>query len=318
MEKDSHNKPVRYHNNRCKIPEFFQIRRDVLPKDFEQYLDYYKNCCQVERVVQDARRILTGFNLYLQKANIDLHKISIEKVDGFLSYYNKNLAQGTCKLYRAYLRGFLRYLYQQGHIRKDLASLVVGPPEFARSTPPKFLRPEEVQKLLNSLDLSVIRDLRTYAIIHLAYYLGLRPKEIILITFDDISFRQKEISIKSRKTNTPTILPLPEDTIKAITAYIVGGRPASNHRRLFLQLIQPYKPIVRGDITRYVGMCMKKNNLSGSAYWLRHSYAQNLLESGVPIYGIKEMMGHKNIESTRKYLSIHIKLMREVIIDDIL
>lgn len=318
MEKDSHNQPVRYHNHRCKIPEFFQIRQDVLPKDFEKYLDYYKNCCQKKRIVQDARRILTGFNLYLQKSNIDLHKISIEKIDSFLSYYNKNLAQGTCKLYRAYLRGFLRYLYQQGLIRRDLASLVVGPPEFARSTPPKFLRPEEVQKLFNSLDLSVIRDLRTYAIIHLAYYLGLRPKEISLITFDDISFRQKEIHIKSRKTNTPTILPLPEDTIKAITAYIVGGRPASNHRCLFLQLIQPYKPIVRGDITRHVGICMKKNNLNGSAYWLRHSYAQNLLESGVPIYGIKEMMGHKNIESTRKYLSIHIKLMREVIIDETL
>ncbi len=318
MEKGSHKQPVRYHNNRYKIPEFFQIRQDTLPKYFEQYLDYYKNRCQEKRIVQDARRILTGFNLYLQKSNINLHKISIEKIDSFLSYYNKNLAQGTCKLYRAYLRGFLRYLYQQGHIRRDLASLVVGPPEFARSTPPKFLRPEEVQKLFNSLDLSVIRDLRTYAIIHLAYYLGLRPKEISLITFDDISFRQKEILIKSRKTNTPTILPLPEETIKAITAYIVGGRPASNHRCLFLQLIRPYKPIVRGDITRYVGICMKKNNLSGSAYWLRHSYAQNLLESGVPIYGIKEMMGHKNIESTRKYLSIHIKLMQEVIIDETL
>lgn len=318
MEKDSHKRPGHYCNNRCKIPKFFQIRQDVLPKDFEEYLDYYKNRCQVKRVIQDARRILSGFNLYLQKLNIDLYKISIENIDSFLAYYNKNLAQGTCKLYRAYLRGFLRYLYQQGHIRRDLASLVVGPPEFARSTPPKFLRLEEVQKLFNSLDLSVIRDLRTYAIIHLAYYLGLRPKEISLITFDDISFRQKEIHIETRKTNTPTILPLPEDTIKAITAYIVGGRPASNHRCLFLQLIPPYKPIVRGDITRYVGMCIKKNNLSGSAYWLRHSYAQNLLESGVPIYGIKEMMGHKNIESTRKYLSIHIKLMREVIIDETL
>jgi integrase/recombinase XerD len=318
MEKDLHNQPVQYHNKRSKIPDFFQVKQGVLPKEFEQYLDYYKNCCHEKRIVQDARRILAGFNLYLQKSNIDLHKISIENIDCFLSYYNKNLAQGTCKLYRAYLRGFLRYLYQQGHLRRDLASLVVGPPEFARSIPPKFLRPEEVQKLFNSLDLSVVRDLRTYAIIHLAYYLGLRPKEIILITFDDISFRQKEIHIKSRKTNTPTILPLPEDTIKAITAYIVGGRPVSDHRRLFLQLISPYKPMVRGDITRHVGICMKKNNLNASAYWLRHSYAQNLLESGASIYGIKEMMGHKNIESSRKYLSIHIKLMREVIIDGIL
>jgi integrase/recombinase XerD len=197
-------------------------------------------------------------------------------------------------------------------------SLVVGPRAFARSTPPKFLRPKEIEKLFNSLDLSVGRDLRTYAMIHLAYYLGLRPKEISLITFDDISFRQKEISIKSRKTITPTKLPLPDDTIKAITAYIVGGRPVSDHRRLFLQLIPPYKPIVRDDITRHIGNCMKKNNLCATAYWLRHSYAQNLLEAGASIYEIKEMMGHTSIESSRMYLSVHIKLMKEVIIDDTL
>lgn len=311
-------RPAQYHNKRCKIPKIFQIRQAVLPTDFEQYLDYYRNRCQGKRILRDTRRILSGFNIYLQKSNIDLYKISIEKIDSFLACYNKNLAQSTCKLYRAYLRGFLKYLYQEGCIKKDLASLVVGPPAFARSTPPKFLRPKEVQKLFNSLDLSVSRDLRTYAMIHLAYYLGLRPKEISLITFDDISFRQKEISIKSRKTNPPTKLPLPEETIKAITAYIVGGRPVSDHRRLFLQLIPPYKPIVRDDITRYVGICMKKNNLCASVYWLRHSYAQNLLESGASIYEIKEMMGHNTIESSRRYLSIHIKLMREVIIDETL
>ncbi len=309
---------AQYHNKRCKIPEFFQIRQKVLPTYFEQYLDYYTNRCQGKRILRDVRRILSGFNIYLQQLNTDLHKISIEQIDSFQAYYNKNLAQSTCKLYRAYLRGFLKYLYQEGCIKKDLASLVVGPPIFAQSTPPKFLRPKEVQKLFNSLDLSVNRDLRTYAMIHLAYYLGLRPKEISLITFDDISFKQKEISIKSRKTNTPTKLPLPEDTIKAITAYIIGGRPVSDHRRLFLQLIPPYKPIVRDDITRHVGICMKKNNFCASAYWLRHSYAQNLLESGASIYEIKEMMGHNSIESSRRYLSIHIKLMREVIIDETL
>jgi site-specific recombinase XerD len=53
-----------------------------------------------------------------------------------------------------------------------------------------------------------------------------------------------------------------------------------------------------------------------SAYWLRHTYAQNLLEAGVSIYEIKEMLGHDSIESTKKYLHIHIKLMRKVLFDE--
>ena len=235
-----------------------------------------------------------------------------------MARYNKDYVPGTCRIKRSYLRNFLKYLYLEGYIKKDLAPLVVSPPEFARSKPPKFLRPKEVKKLFDSLNLSIIKDLRTYAEIHLAYYLGLRPKEISLISLDDISFRQKEIFIRSRKNYSPAQLPLPDDIIKAITAYIVGGRPKSEHRILFLQLIQPYKPVNKNDICRSIRGCMNKNNLKASAYWLRHSYAQNLLESGASIYEIKEMMGHKSIESSRKYLSIHINLMREVILDETL
>jgi integrase/recombinase XerD len=286
-----------------------------IPEVFAQYLDCYKAQCSTGMVYR-ARRILSGFDIYLQKFNIDLCKISIEQIDQFLALYNKNYVPGTCRTNRSHLRKFLKYLYQEEHIKKDFAPLVVSPPEFARSKPPKFLRPKEVQKLFNSLNLSDAKDLRTYAAMHLAYYLGLRPKEIRLITLDDISFRQKEIFIRSRKNYSPAQLPLPDGIIKAITAYIVGGRPESEHRTLFLQLIPPYHPVRKNDIPRYVRECMHENNLGASTYWLRHSYAQNLLESGASIYEIKEMMGHKSIDSTRKYLSIHINLMREVILDE--
>ncbi|MDA3918944.1 MAG: tyrosine-type recombinase/integrase [Deltaproteobacteria bacterium] len=287
-----------------------------IPEEFERYLDYYKIQVRREKTVQGMRNILSCLDAYLQKSNITFCKISIEQVDHFLALYNKNYAPGTSRICRSHLRKFLKYLYQEGYIKKDLAPLVVSPPEFERSKPPKFLRPNEVQKLFDNLDLSVAKDLRTYAAMHLAYYLGLRPREIRLITLDDISFRQKEIFIRSRKNYSPAQLPLPDDTIKAITAYIVGGRPESEHRTLFLQLIPPYNPVNKNDLPCYIRECMHKNNLRASAYWLRHSYAQNLLESGASIYEIKEMMGHKSIDSSRKYLSIHINLMREVILDE--
>ena len=290
-----------------------------IPELFEQYLDYYK--AQVRRMhsVYCMRQILSALNLYLRKSNIVLFKISIEQVDHFLALYNKNYATATCRVNRSYLREFLKYLYRNGYIKKNLAPLVKSPPEFARSKPPKFLRSKEVQKLFGNLDLSVSKDLRTYATMHLVYYLGLRPREVSMITLDDISFRQKEIFIRSRKNYSPAHLPLPDDTIKAITAYIVGGRPKSKHRTLFLQLVPPYNPVnTNNDVTYHIRDCMQKNNLSASTYWLRHSYAQNLLESGASIYEIKEMMGHSSIDSTRRYLSIHINLMREIILDETL
>jgi len=287
-----------------------------IPEVFEQYLDYYRAQVRRKKTVQGMRKILSSLNLYLQKSNIAFCKITIEQIDHFLALYNKDYSPGTSRMYRSHLRKFLKYLYLEGYIKKDFAPLVVSPPEFARSKPPKFLRPKEVEKLFSSLDFSDTKDLRTYATMHLAYYLGLRPREIRLITLDDILFRQKEIFIRSRKNYSPAQLPLPDDTIKAITAYIVGGRPVSEHRTLFLQLIPPYNPVNKSDIPSFIRACMKKNNLPSSTYWLRHSYAQNLLESGASLYEIKEMMGHKNICSSRRYLSIHINLMREIILDE--
>ena len=63
---------------------------------------------------------------------------------------------------------------------------------------------------------------------------------------------------------------------------------------------------------------MRAKGLSSSAYWLRHSYAQNLLESGASVFEIKEMLGHDDIESTQKYLRVHIKLMAKVLFDETL
>lgn len=286
-------------------------------KAVEKYLANYRYQTS-GKMVSHAKRILTSFAAYLQNSNTSFGNLSIEQVDRFLAHYNKAYAPGTCRTNRSHIRIFLRYLYQHGKLKKDLGTLVVSPPEFARSKPPKFLRLHEVQKLFDTLDLSTAKDLRTNAALHLAYYLGLRPGEISALTLDDISFRQKEIFIRSRKNFTPAHLPLPDDVIKAIVAYIVGGRPPSKHRTLFLHLNFPHEPVSRNNIPTLIRDCMQQNDLPSSTYWLRHSYAQNLLESGASIYEIKEMMGHKNIGSTQKYLSVHINLMREVILDETL
>ena len=78
----------------------------------------------------------------------------------------------------------------------------------------------------------------------------------------------------------------------------------------------PYRPISGETVGRSITRSMKQAGLCCSAYWLRHTYAQNLLESGGSIFEIKEMLGHDKIESTKNYLHIHISLMRMVLFDE--
>jgi site-specific recombinase XerD len=297
-----------------------QIQR--LPAIYEEYLQYraqarYDSAAQIKQI----RRVLAAFNDYLRKTDIKFSKIKIEQVDAFSAEFNVGFSQQTCRIYRTYLRGFLKYLYQERKIlKRDLASLVVGPHIFSRAKPPTFLRTHEVQRLFAGLEFSTAGDLRTYAMIHLAYTLGLRPREICLITLDDISFKKGELSLRERKADNPIKLPLPKETIKAMAAYLIGARPKSKHRQLFLSLHVPCRPIKPYAVSYSIKRSMRKAGLpsEASAYWLRHTYAQNLLESDVSLYEIKEMLGHDSIESTRKYLHIHTSLMRRVLFDETL
>jgi integrase/recombinase XerD len=289
-----------------------------LPDPYEDYLLYYNQTRRTSpRKIVHIRRVLCAFHDYLQKHNVKLSLIRIEQIDAFLAEFFAGFSPNTRRVYRTYIRGFLKYLHYPGKIiRKDLSPLVVGARQVAQSTPPKFLRAHEIQRLFESLEFSSFKNIRNYALVHLAYGLGLRPDEISLITLDDISFTQLELTLTTRKNDRPAKLPLSENTIKAITAYIIGARPKSSHRRLFLNLMAPYRPISAGSVGLHITECMRKAGLPGSAYWLRHTYAQNLLEAGSSVYEIKEMMGHVTINSSKKYLSIHTELMRKIISDE--
>jgi site-specific recombinase XerD len=217
------------------------------------------------------------------------------------------------------LRAFLHYLFwERSVLKRDLSPLVVGKRVYGQARPPRFLRPTEIQTLFASLSLSSKSAIRTHAMVYLAFTLGLRPGEIAAITLDDLSLSQAQLALRDRKGGAPLVVPLPEPTLKAIVAYLVGARPQSTSRHLFLTLSVPYRPI-RPDVPgQSIRKAMRQANLKGTAYDLRHTYAQKLLESNCSIFEIKEMLGHDYIETTKLYLSIHIQLMREVLLNETL
>jgi integrase/recombinase XerD len=287
-----------------------------LPDVYEGYLLYHSQGLNSSPPhLRRIRRVLSPFHEYLGKNGIPLSKLKIEHCDAFMATFK--VSDYSRRLYRYCLRGFLKYLYHEKKIiKRDLAPLLVGPPQFAQKRLPKFLRPNQVKKLFTSLKLSTPTQMRTYALIHLAYSLGLRPAEISRITLDDISFQQRELTLRERKGGDVITLPLPENTIKAIALYISKGRPQGSSRDLFLNHHFPYRRMRSNNVVGYIAEAMKQAGLPSSAYWLRHTYAQNLLHMGRSIYEVKEMMGHQNIQSTHRYLHISTEIMRKVLFDE--
>jgi len=310
----------RYLFSQGKIPKPLarKTKTVVLPKIYEDYLAYQQTHRQATaRLISSIKRVLVAFNQYLQTQNIDLGSLKIEQVDAFLAQFLAPFAAGSCRIYRCNLRGFLTYLYHERNIiKRDLASFVVGRREYAQAKPPNFLRPQEIQKLFAGLTIGSASDIRTYALVQLAFTMGLRHKEISQIRFNDIRFSTQQLKVTERKGTNPIELPMPELTVKAIAAYVIAARPKSEHRRVFLTMHPPFRPMSSSGVGYHIKKAMRKAGLLSTAYWLRHTYAQNLLEAGCSIFEIKEMLGHDKIETTKLYLHVHIKLMRKVLFDE--
>lgn len=293
-----------------------------LPEIFEDYLQYCAMArYDTKQMVQHTRRVLEAFDHYLMRHNFNLSTISIEQIDDFNQEYNAAYARQSQKLNRTCLKLFLKYLYHECRVlKRDFAALLKVPRIFHRTKPPCFLRTDEIQQLFDNMASTTPAELRAYAMVHIAYTLGLRPQEISRLTLDDIQFRKAEMNVRYRKAGFPVTMPIPLKTLKAITAYLIGGRPENNCREIFLQCCRPYRPVSSPTVCQAINTCMRKAGLPEEAtpYWLRHTHAQHLLEAGVSVFEIKEMLGHKDIEATKRYLHIHIKLMRRVILDELI
>jgi site-specific recombinase XerD len=289
---------------------------DDLCDIFSDYLKFFQRCGTAQHNRQQiVRNTLKAFNHFLLSNQISLNHLNIEIIDRFL--FETYQAKKSSQSYRTALRGFLRYLYHEAGIGdKDLSILLIGAPVMNRHKPPKFLYHDEIKKLLDAASVLTDRGIRTNAIVRIAVTTGLRPIEIANISLDDICFKTALLTIPLRKGKNPIVLPLPEDTIKAIAAYIIGERPDINERALFLSFKSPYWPISSNTVQYLIRALMKKANVHGTAYSLRHSFAQNLLASGASIFEVKDMMGHDVLQTTGNYLSIDTELMRKVLFDE--
>ena len=295
--------------------------RPKLPEIYEDYLHYCTTTrYDTEKTVEHIRRVLESFDRHLKRHNLSLSALTIEQVDAFDQEYNAAYARQSQKFNRSCFRLFLRYLYYERRvIKRDFAALIKVPRMYHPAKPPCFLRPDEIRQLLSSMTPATPAELRAYAMVHLAYTMGLRPQEISRLTLDDIAFGKAEMNVRYRKASLPVTMPIPQKTLKVIVAYLVGGRPANDSRELFLQCCRPYNPVSAPNVCYAIKSCMQKAGLpkEATAYWLRHSYAQHLLEAGVSIFEIKEMLGHDDIEATNRYLHIHLNLMRRVILGEL-
>lgn len=213
------------------------------------------------------------------------------------------------------LRSFLRFLYQRGHIRTNLASAVptVSKPRFTQL--PKFLQPEEVERLLGSCDQSTAIGRRDYAILLLLARLGLRAGEIVHLTLEDIRWEAGEIVVRG-KSSREERLPMAHEVGEALAVYLRHSRPRCSSRVVFIKMKAPrqgfYGSAAVCDVVRRALSRVGLNPSFKGASLLRHSLATNMLHGGASLAEIGEILRHQQPDTTEIYAKVDLAALRSV------
>jgi integrase len=138
------------------------------------------------------------------------------------------------------LRMFLRFLIAEGQCAASLDGAIPTLARWRLSSLPRYLPPEEVERVIASCDPGSPVGRRNRAILLLLARLGLRAGDIVTLRLDDIDWKEASVRVCG-KGRRETRLPLTQEVGGAIVNYLKTGRPQADTDRVFLYARAPFR-----------------------------------------------------------------------------
>lgn len=213
------------------------------------------------------------------------------------------------------LKSLLLFLYEAGHTASPFEKLFSFGFPYERIIKPATPH-SEIAATLGVIDRSTVIGKRDYASILLAVVTGLRAGDISLLTFKDIDWANGEIKINQSKTGKSLALPLTADVGSAMQDYILNGRPSSDLDSVFLRARAPMQAITPASLYGAYNVYRAAAGLGvASFHSLRRTVGTNMVTSDVPVTTVAQVLGHSDIDSTRKYIAIDTKHLKDCALD---
>ncbi|MBS3957624.1 MAG: site-specific tyrosine recombinase XerD [Clostridiales bacterium] len=227
----------------------------------------------------------------------------------------RGLAPASVERSVAAVKSFHRFLVRDGLADAQPAATVPLPKVPLKL--PGYLSIEEIERLLSQPFPASPAGARDRALLEVLYGCGVRVSECVGLDLGDLDQERGVVRVRG-KGGKERIVPLAGEASRALSAYLVSGRPHLRTKKTSLR-IDPAAVFlsVRGTrLTRQALFRIVKRygNQAGfdiHPHTLRHSFATHLLEGGADLRALQEMLGHADISTTQVYTHVDITHLRE-------
>ena len=273
--------------------------------------------------IRGVTRVTYEFVSYLSDMGIiDFNDITTLQVMTYIRENYNHLSTITLKTYVGRIRRFIKFLYINELIKNDLSALIPPVRHFRLSQIPTTWQKEDIILLLSSIDRGTPEGKRDYAIFLIAISLGIRIGDILSLQFANIDWDNSIIQFSQAKTNQLLSLPMSNEIGWAVIDYIKNGRPKTENRTIFIRHCAPFQAFCINNNFHYqvrkyaslAGIDISQKSFYGF-HSFRHTFASNLLENGVPLPTIAELLGHNGVSATPIYLKVNEEQLRLCALD---
>lgn len=296
------------------------------------FIEYLPNTCgSSPQTIDSYRYSFILFLTYMQGEHhvsadrVDISDLKYENIISYLSWLQGTRSNGisTRNQRQAALNNFIRFLMYEFPEHLDEYQRILSIP--VKKAPQKeisYLKTEGVALLISQVDLNRQNGLRDYVILSLLYTSGIRVSELIQIRIKDLSLQEPFTLLVHGKGQKSRYVPLMRSTIHFIQKYFAQkryDRPESLNEWLFKNHMNESftRQGINYIVRKYTKMARKIDPnmipVDFSQHKMRHTTAMGLVESGVDLIYIRDLLGHVSVKTTEVYARADAMHKREAI-----
>lgn len=284
-------------------------------KELEEYLEYLKYQRNYSSyTLLNYQNDILEYLEYVKREHLDYRKIEYSDIRFYFMYLTDQLKLKSTSIARkiSSLRGFYKYLVNQGKVEHNVFSLITLPKKEKKL--PRYFQYNELEQLFSVANLNDPKGQRDQLLLELLYATGVRVGELVTIRLSDVHLENETIQVLG-KGNKERLVSFGDYAKDALKLYLQDGRrKLLKEETDYLFLNHLGKPLTARGVRFILNELIKKTSLQKkiSPHMIRHSFATHLLNEGCDLFTVQQLLGHASVKATQIYTHVSTDRLKEV------
>lgn len=278
----------------------------------EEFLNYLKNIrLYSKKTVASYEYDLKDYALFLEKNNLTIKDDNDKTLKLYLNYiYDKKISNKSISRHLSSLRTYYDFLKKENIVTENIFKNVKNPK--IEKTIPNFISHDKLNEIFTSFNDSNL-DIRNRLVIELLYATGLRVGELVNIKIKDIDFGAQSIKVLGKGSKERYVF-YNNTTKEVLKKYLVVRKKLQKKENDYLLLNDKGTPIKEASVRKIIQTTLMKCGIKSkiTPHTFRHTFATDLLNQGLDLVNVKELLGHASLNTTSIYTHITNDRIKEV------